>query len=474
MQITRFSHARPFCLFSDSLLRLIDKKVNRIALNWFEKIVHAIFYCVSPTYRSLYRAKINLIPSIPVSEDLNKKIDQAERQVAVEGHHYSISDKIAGCLLGQAIGDALGLLTEFETKENATQLLNNKELGHDLRFDPAFTQGQTGKRLAPFPPGWTDDTDQCILGIRAKWLKKHDPRYEHLRLSQIFAEQLNHWFHHGLDGFNRMFLSRAHPAPNGIGRLVQAVVRHPHFIDAPERAAYESWTNPNLSMGRQIRDRPAPNGALMRTSFVGAANYKTISGVVEDARIFCKTTHADPRATASCVTLSVAIALCIRGCKNIDTIIYHASAIGKQVLTDELSILAQGENLRTYLNEFDEYMNVDRWEKLRLDDQSSIGYTYKCLGAAFMALKIASRILQSPEHAASCFSLPLRAVISQGGDADTNAAVAGALMGAYLGQDHIPTRWIENLPDRDVLDHAIHGQMPMITGRCMPNGRFIY
>ena len=37
------------------------------------------------------------------------------------------------------------------------------------------------------------------------------------------------------------------------------------------------------------------------------------------------------------------------------------------------------------------------------------------------------------------------AVISRGGDTDTNACVAGALLGAKFGKSRIPERWVSKL-----------------------------
>jgi ADP-ribosyl-[dinitrogen reductase] hydrolase len=44
--------------------------------------------------------------------------------------------------------------------------------------------------------------------------------------------------------------------------------------------------------------------------------------------------------------------------------------------------------------------------------------------------------------------------VSLGGDTDTNAAVAGALLGYRDGADAIPARWLKPLAQRDRLERA--------------------
>jgi ADP-ribosyl-[dinitrogen reductase] hydrolase len=43
------------------------------------------------------------------------------------------------------------------------------------------------------------------------------------------------------------------------------------------------------------------------------------------------------------------------------------------------------------------------------------------------------------------------AVVNEGGDTDTNGAIAGAIMGARHGASSIPARWLENIANTEDL-----------------------
>ena len=43
-------------------------------------------------------------------------------------------------------------------------------------------------------------------------------------------------------------------------------------------------------------------------------------------------------------------------------------------------------------------------------------------------------------------------MVEAGGDTDTNAAVAGAVLGARYGTSAIPDRWLECVPGRDRIE----------------------
>ena len=46
----------------------------------------------------------------------------------LQGHSSVVEDHIRATLFGNAVGDAIGLLTEFLTKEEAKQVLGNETL----------------------------------------------------------------------------------------------------------------------------------------------------------------------------------------------------------------------------------------------------------------------------------------------------------------------------------------------------------
>ena len=65
---------------------------------------------------------------------------------------------------------------------------------------------------------------------------------------------------------------------------------------------------------------------------------------------------------------------------------------------------------------------------------------YKTTAAAFWAL-----------WNSNDFERGVLQIVMRGGDADTNAAVAGSLLGAKFGIGNIPKKWIDNLYNNEIL-----------------------
>lgn len=292
-------------------------------------------------------------------------------------------DKLKGVFFGQAIGDALGLGTEFMTQTEV-----RKYYPHGLNDYSQIIQDYHRSRWEK--GSWTDDTDM-MLCIAESIVKNKG-----VNLPDI-AKNFKLWF-------------MQHPM--GIGRHTYKVLCLGDYTEKPQQAAELVW---NMS-GK----KSASNGAVMRTSVVGLLK----EDVEKHAADICRLTHADPR----CVGASVIISALIH------SLVYEERPLPLEKLI---------EIGRRYDERIEPYLKLaqtDTLKNLGLDDEASMGYTLKTMAAGVWCV-----------YHATSFEEGLLAIVNEGGDADTNGAVAGSLLGAKYGYDAIPSQYIEGLKRKDML-----------------------
>lgn len=295
----------------------------------------------------------------------------------------AIEDRFKGVLFGQAVGDALGLGTEFMSRG---QVLDKYPKGLDS-YDQIIRDAHRKRWRRG---DWTDDTEQMTLIV--------DSLLDNKALD--------------ICDIGRRFMYWEQQGGMGIGNTVYAVLHHSRFLSDPHGAAEEIW---------ELTDRwVAANGAVMRTAALGLWESHDETKVIANAESVCKITHFDPRCVASCVAVSVAIRRLLHGESDIESIIdsVRKIAVGYDPRVDPFFDLAESEDIGA----------------LQLDDEETMGYTLKTLSAGIWALRFAQSVGEG-----------ISAVIHQGGDADTNASVAGALLGARFGYGTIPRDWIDGL-----------------------------
>jgi ADP-ribosylglycohydrolase len=310
-----------------------------------------------------------------------------------------VIDRIKGCLFGQAIGDALGYGAEFLTKAQAQSLYPDglTQYAQITRF-PISRHWQPGD--------WTDDTDQmlCIFDSLLA-LGKVD--------SLDIAQRFRTWAE--TDGYR-------------IGKMTFRVLFDRDFLDRPTDVAEKYW---QLS-----RCQSAPNGAVMRTSILGIWDYFDRDRVIKNASIVCQLTHADPRCVASCIAVCLAISEMISGCDDIPALI---DRIGIEIDSYHPEISTYWQMIQS-----DSIEAFDLDEGHKQGEKNTIGYTLKTVGASFWALR----------HANS-FEEGISLVINEAGDADTNSAVSGSLLGAKFGYQSINRDWIDGLIYKQQLQSRI-------------------
>eukprot|EP00795_Rhopilema_esculentum_P012957 gene12957-3720_t len=327
-----------------------------------------------------------------------------------------IVSHIYGTIYGQCIGDAIGLLTEFmikaEAKKYYKQHIKNG-LEYKLKVpDLHRERWQTGD--------WTDDSDQMLCILQS--LLDMNGKIDVLDV----GKKLHGWIQHGIPELEKRCM--------GLGRSTGTVLRHPEYLSDPHKAAYVVWD----SSQRNI----APNGAVMRTSILGIHEFMSLEKVKENTVNVCKCSHADPRCIASCVAVTTAISTMLR---REDQFIlangdFDISAITQFAYENAVTYIENEDQKR----ELEAAMFAKRISSLELSEYGKIGYTLKTLGAGFWALR------------QNDFEKALTTIVMEAGDADTNGAVAGALLGCKLSINGIPSRWINDLKNKTYLNQKIH------------------
>jgi ADP-ribosylglycohydrolase len=215
----------------------------------------------------------------------------------------------------------------------------------------------------------------------------------------------------------RHFKMWAMDEPMGIGENTYKVLNIADYVEKPFDVSRMVW--------KMSRCQSAANGGLMRTSVVGLFP----KCVTDCAGNICKLTHYDPRCVGSCVIVSSRIHALVYGGKVPDCQDMINTAMEYEKRIADFINLAWNENDIT-----------------KLMDDDHMGYTLVTLSVALWAYW----------HAVS-FEEGLLAVVNASGDADTNAAVACAILGAKFGFCTIPQEYVEGLIYKDQLDDTVDG-----------------
>ncbi|KAG9097529.1 hypothetical protein FRC06_007456 [Ceratobasidium sp. 370] len=263
------------------------------------------------------------------------------------------------------------------------------------------------------PSEWTDDTDQSLL-ILLSFLASGGAEID----AYDFAKRIKFWVKNGLRCLGR-------PA-HGVGHTVGGVVRDEGFENDPYGTAVKFWEGKN----RQV----ASNGAVMRAGIIGALVFR-ISGGVDGV----------DRAMDVAAVRNELLTL-----QDFDNIMQRAvDFIQSPHLPPKPSAYIHSPPTNNQIDELRSHVYAETLKNLDLDGERGNGYTFTTLGAGTWALRQAIRARQ--DELDSVFERCITEITMQGGDADTNAAVAGSLLGAYLSNDLIPVEWTRHLKGADWL-----------------------
>ena len=196
----------------------------------------------------------------------------------------------------------------------------------------------------------------------------------------------------------------ARSGPKDIGTTVQRALARARTPD-DARLAASGWHE-------ESGGRSAGNGSLMRTLPI-AIRYRNDAGAIERiSRLDSSLTHHDPLAGEACAFFNLTVSALLRGKRQPTSVSLPGRAAAGALAEPAESLLEPV--------------------------QREIGFVLTTIRVAY-----AAAFRQESFEDAVVFAANL------GGDADTNAAVAGALAGARFGAESIPQRWLEPLHQRE-------------------------
>jgi len=243
---------------------------------------------------------------------------------------------------------------------------------------------------------WSDDSDNLILVLLSLNSEKPDV---------VFLEKLKYWYYNG-------FPELGDVAGCGIGNTIR-----------------------NVILGNKSAEQlsSTSNGSIMRSAVVGLLYTNNWATVKDLAIKLCKTTHTHPKSVAACVYITSLVWNMCNGIHDVTRLL----KIAYEQSVDQLK--------QKHIAEFKKATIVTMLSDFVMDPVHGRGYVYRPLMAAVYCLK----------NWYKGFEYLINEITFKGGDTDTNCAVAGAVLGVYIGYSQLPAVWVEELLHKEWLERQI-------------------
>jgi ADP-ribosyl-[dinitrogen reductase] hydrolase len=330
-------------------------------------------------------------------------------------HKIKTGDRFTGCLLGGAVGDALGAPVEFKTAAEIHRRFGPEGLSD---YEPAY--GRKG--------AITDDTQMTLF--TAEGLILHRAR----KGDGPIVESVYHAYLRWLSTQKEIGEGALLKQHGSCGMADGILTGFPalHSRRAPGNACLSS-----LSSGRMgTIQRPINNskgcGGVMRIAPAGlflGENAAVFDAACEIAAI----THGHPTGYLAA------------GCQ---ALIIHRLRVGASLQDAVESALAVLETRPRH----EETSAAVRAAIRAWKSEPASFDTVENLGAGWIAEEALAIGVYCALAAGEDFEKGVRLAVNHGGDSDSAGAVAGNILGALLGRGAIPQRYLESLELAEVIE----------------------
>jgi ADP-ribosylglycohydrolase len=346
-------------------------------------------------------------------------------------------DKIRGCLVGVAVGDALGMPVETMTREEILRATGGNGVQDLIKPVQQRIRGTMDLK-----PGTTTDDTQLTFAV-ARSLIQCRNFYIVDQANELVGELANSDFGWGRSTKKSAQQIKEYLDSCVIGRTVEKIPgRHPEIpAQAPAK--------PGDGCGNGVAMKVAPLAVFH--ALTGGLPEPFLSDVMALGLM----THGDPRASFTAAALGNAIASVLDRQRPLDK--ERALPLVRKAVTRTLKILE-------FRYQFFRDMPNDRlskrfealWESLGSERSLRLRIGNGCFALESVPFAIGC-FLRHPAD----FRRGVLEAVNAGGDTDSTASMVGALIGANVGRSGIPVDWQTAVPATtkamelaDALEHA--------------------
>lgn len=329
-------------------------------------------------------------------------------------------DKFRGCLFGGAIGDALGYPIEFRSADEIFVIYGKDGIqDYELFHGKALVSDDTQMTLFTANGLLEGYTRLCLRGIMGSWQGYVELAYKDWlrtqdRMSDFQSPYCTSWLMNVKDMYNWR-------AP---GNTCLSALR------AEECGSVENPLNDSKGCGGVMR--VAPIGLYLPNHLVHQEDIDMVGAEV------AAITHGHPLGYIPAGALTHIISKCVTSDSNIEDIVKDSIRATVELFAD-----------KKHIDEFEQLMiKAVQLAHEDMDDLDAI----RELGQGWVAEETLAIAVYCAIKYQDDFIKAVTVSVNHDGDSDSTGAVTGNIMGAYLGYDKIPQKYIEPLELKEVIE----------------------
>jgi len=336
-------------------------------------------------------------------------------------------EKFEGCLLGGAIGDALGYPIEFN---RSIESIKNKygEQGinrFELQEGKARISDDTQMTLFTANGLIWGNTRIHLKGIGPQPIDCIYMAYKNWHNTQLMKQYRD-------DSFNICWIS--HLPELNIERAPGLTCMN--ALSGSEKGTLEKPLNNSKGCGGVMR--VAPCGLYFPSE--GLSNYDVFHSIGRLGAEASALTHGHPLGNIPSYVLTIIINILAY---NDDVSIEEAVNIAMKVYKNKFNITDKKTN--KYFIEL-----IEKAQKLATKNYDDVDWIYE-LGEGWVAEEALAIAIYACLKYPNDFEKAIVCAVNHGGDSDSTGAIAGNIIGTYLGIDKIPEYYKQDIELKDVI-----------------------